>query len=169
MSRFRFVSECAPDYGVKRLCGVMKVSVLATTPGSGAPLGAAVPDDASWALSSARSTGAPARPMAPPRVHAELRRLDQRCGRKRRGPPDGEGGAGWRPYPQALAHRPPRHCPGTGPGESQLRTATSGPDLGGRRHPVPDRTGLALLRRRDRPLQPPRVGWAMSTSPTPTW
>ena len=26
MSRFRFVSEFAPDYGVKRLCRVLKVS-----------------------------------------------------------------------------------------------------------------------------------------------
>ncbi len=83
MSRFRFVSEFAPDYGVKRLCRVLGVSrsgyyTWARRP----PSPHSLRDDELAGLiteihrRSRRTYGAP-------RIHAELRRLDQRCGRKR--------------------------------------------------------------------------------------
>ena len=66
MSRFRFVSDFAPDYGVKRLCRVLKVSRSGYYTWCRRP---AVPHSPprrrAGRVSSARSTGAPGGPMAP--------------------------------------------------------------------------------------------------------
>jgi transposase InsO family protein len=83
VSRFRFVSEFAPDYGVKRLCRVLRVSRSGYYTWARRPPSAhRVRDDELGSLIGeihrrSRTT------YGAPRVHAELARLDQRCGRKR--------------------------------------------------------------------------------------
>jgi putative transposase len=83
VSRFRFVSEFAPDYGVKRLCRVLKISRSGYY--AWARRGPSTHQQRDVELTEliteihrrSRTT------YGSPRVHAELRRLDQRCGRKR--------------------------------------------------------------------------------------
>ena len=65
MSRFRFVSEFAPDYGVKRLCRVLKVSrsgyyTWARRP----PSPHSAPRRRAGRVDQQRSTGARGGPMA---------------------------------------------------------------------------------------------------------
>jgi HTH-like domain len=99
-----------------------------------------------------------------PRVHAELRRLNQRCSRKRVARLMRDAGLVGACSP-ALAARPPGHRTGTGPGQPAVRPAGPGSGVGRGRDPVPHRPGLALPRRGHRSLQPPVVGWAMSDRP----
>lgn len=83
MSRFRFVADHHDAYGVKRLCTVLGVSRSGYYAWRDRPPSAhTVRDDELVGLCreihirSRRTYGSP-------RVHAELRRLDQRCSRKR--------------------------------------------------------------------------------------
>jgi putative transposase len=92
-----------------------------------------------------------------PRVHAELRRLNQRCSRKRVARLMRDAGLVGACSP-ALAARPPGHRTGTGPGQSAVRPAGPGSGVGRGRDPVPHRPGLALPRRGHRSLQPPCRG-----------
>ena len=83
MSRFRFVSEFAPDYGVKRLCRVLKVSRSGYYTWCRRPPSPHSLRDDELAGLIAEIHRRSRRTYGAPRVHAELRRLDQRCGRKR--------------------------------------------------------------------------------------
>ena len=83
MSRFRFVSEFAPDYGVKRLCRVLKVSRSGYYTWGRRPPSPHSVRDAELAELIGDIHRRSRRTYGAPRVHAELRRLDQRCGRKR--------------------------------------------------------------------------------------
>lgn len=83
MSRFRFVSEFAPDYGVKRLCGVLRVSRSGYYTWARRPPSAHRVRDAELVGLIGEIHRRSRRTYGAPRVHAELRRLDQRCGRKR--------------------------------------------------------------------------------------
>ncbi len=83
MSRFRFVSEFAPDYGVKRLCRVLKVSRSGYYTWARRPPSSHSVRDAELAGLITEIHRRSRRTYGAPRVHAELCRLDQRCGRKR--------------------------------------------------------------------------------------
>lgn len=83
MSRFRFVSEFAPDYGVKRLCRVLKVSRSGYYTWCRRPPSPHSVRDVELAELIGDIHRHSRRTYGAPRVHAELRRLDQHCGRKR--------------------------------------------------------------------------------------
>lgn len=83
MTRFRFVSDHAEKYGVKRICSTLKVSrsgyydwkrrAESKHARRDAELGSLIGE----IHQRSRTT------YGAPRIHAELRRLDQRCGKKR--------------------------------------------------------------------------------------
>ena len=83
MTRFRFVSEHASTYGVKRVCAVLRVSRSGYYAWKGrAPSARAVRNEELSNLIAeihrrSRTT------YGAPRVHAELRRLGQVCAKKR--------------------------------------------------------------------------------------
>ena len=158
VSRFRFVSEYAGDYGVKRLCRVLGVS-----------------RSGYYAWAAAR------RPRAQARV--ELTTLITEIHRRSRTtygapgstpssgastngapgsgwPPHGQRGPGGGPCPEALAPRSTRRRARSRSREAELQPPRADRAVGGRCHPVLDHRGLAVLRRRRRPLQPTgrRVG-----------
>jgi putative transposase len=83
VSRFRFVSEFAPDYGVKRLCRVLKVSRSGYYTWAGRPPSAHAVRDAELSGLISEIHRRSRTTYGAPRVHAELRRLDQRCAKKR--------------------------------------------------------------------------------------
>ena len=83
MSRFRFVVDHLDAYGVKRLCTVLGVSRSGYYAWRDRPPSAhAMRDDELGGLCREIHTRS-RRTYGSPRVHAELRRLDQRCSRKR--------------------------------------------------------------------------------------
>jgi putative transposase len=83
VSRFRFVSEFAPDYGVKRLCRVLKVSRSGYYTWWRRPPSAHSIRDGELSELISDIHRRSRRTYGAPRVHAELARLDQHCGRKR--------------------------------------------------------------------------------------
>lgn len=83
MSRFRFVSEHRDTYGVKRLCRVLEVSRSGFYAWAGRPPSARAVRDVQLAGLIGEVHRRSRRTYGAPRVHAELRRLDQRCSRKR--------------------------------------------------------------------------------------
>ncbi len=83
MTRFRFVSDHAADYGVTRLCRTLHVSRSGYYAWKGRPLSAHAKRDQQLSeligdihRNSRTTYGAP-------RVHAELKRLDEPCAKKR--------------------------------------------------------------------------------------
>jgi putative transposase len=83
VSCFRFVSEHRHAYGVKRLCRVLEVSRSGFYAWNGRPPSARTTRDAELAGLIGEVHQRSRRTYGAPRVHAELRRLDQRCSRKR--------------------------------------------------------------------------------------
>ena len=83
MSRFRFVSEHRHAYGVKRLCRVLEVSRSGFYAWQERPPSTRAIRDAELAGLIGEVHRRSRRTYGAPRVHAELRRLDQRCSRKR--------------------------------------------------------------------------------------
>jgi putative transposase len=83
VSRFRFVSEFAPDYGVKRLCHLLHVSRSGYYAWQGRPPSPRARRDAELTTLITEIHRRSRTTYGAPRVHAELRRLDQRCGKKR--------------------------------------------------------------------------------------
>ena len=83
MSRFRFVSEHRHAFGVKRLCRVLEVSRSGFYAWQGRPPSARAIRDAELGGLIVEVHQRSRRTYGAPRVHAELRRLDQRCSRKR--------------------------------------------------------------------------------------
>ena len=83
MTRFRFVSDHAEDYGVKRMCGVLKVSRSGYYDWKKRPLSAHATRDAELETLICEIHQRSRTTYGAPRIHAELRRLDQRCAKKR--------------------------------------------------------------------------------------
>jgi len=83
VSRFRFVSEHRHAFGVKRLCRVLEVSRSGFYAWQGRPPSARAIRDAELGGLIVEVHQRSRRTYGAPRVHAELRRLDQRCSRKR--------------------------------------------------------------------------------------
>jgi len=83
VSRFRFVSEHRRAFGVKRLCRVLEVSRSGFYAWQGRPPSARAIRDAELGGLIVEVHQRSRRTYGAPRVHAELRRLDQRCSRKR--------------------------------------------------------------------------------------
>jgi transposase InsO family protein len=83
VSRFRFVSEHRDAYGVKRLCRVLEVSRSGFYAWVDRPPSLRSVRDAALSGLIAELHQRSRRTYGAPRVHAELRRLDQRCSRKR--------------------------------------------------------------------------------------
>ena len=83
MSRFRFVSEFASDYGVKRLCRVLKVSRSGYYTWCRRPPSPHSVRDAELAELIGDIHRRSRRTYGSTRIHAELRRIDQHWGRKR--------------------------------------------------------------------------------------
>jgi putative transposase len=83
VSRFRFVSEFAPDYGVKRLCRVLKISRSGYYTWARRGPSPHTKRDVELTTLITEIHRRSRTTYGSPRVHAELRRLDQRCGRKR--------------------------------------------------------------------------------------
>jgi len=83
VSRFRFVSEHRHAYGVKRLCRVLEVSRSGFYAWDGRPPSGRAVRDAELAELIDEVHQRSRRTYGAPRVHAELRRLNQSCSRKR--------------------------------------------------------------------------------------
>jgi transposase InsO family protein len=83
VTRFRFVSDHATNYGVKRMCGVLKVSRSGYYDWKKRPLSAHATRDAELETLICEIHQRSRTTYGAPRVHAELRRLDQRCAKKR--------------------------------------------------------------------------------------
>ena len=83
MSRLRFVSEFAPDYGVKRLCRIVGASRSGYHTWTRRPPSAHSIRDAELAPLIGEIHRRSRTTYGAPRVHAELRRLDRRCAKKR--------------------------------------------------------------------------------------
>ena len=83
MTRFRFVSDYATEYGVKRMCRVLKVSRSGYYDWRGRGESKHAKRDAELAALIGEIHQRSRTTYGAPRVHAELRRLDQRCGKKR--------------------------------------------------------------------------------------
>jgi transposase InsO family protein len=83
VSRFRFVSEHRHVFGVKRLCGVLEVSRSGFYAWERRPPSARAVRDTELAGLIAEVHQRSRRTYGAPRVHAELRRLNERCSRKR--------------------------------------------------------------------------------------
>jgi putative transposase len=83
VSRFRFVSEHRHAYGVKRLCRVLEVSRSGFYAWQGRPPSPRAVRDAELGGMIVEVHQRSRRTYGAPRVHAELRRLNQRCSRKR--------------------------------------------------------------------------------------
>jgi putative transposase len=121
VSRFRFVSDHRGAYGVKRLCRILEVSRSGFYAWVGRPPSARAVRDAKLTEVIAKVHQRSRRTYGAPRIHAELRRLDQRCSRKRvarlmriNGLIGVHARRRWRKGPA-------RHCAGTGSGEPPVR------------------------------------------------
>jgi transposase len=85
VSRFRFVSEHRAEFGVKRLCRVLEVSRSGFYAWSGRPPSVRTVRDAELAVLIVEAHHRSRLTYRARRIHAELRRLDQRCSRRGRG------------------------------------------------------------------------------------
>ena len=83
MNRFRFVSDHAADFGVTRLCKALKMSRSGYYDWKRRPISAHAKRDGELAELIEEIHTRSRTTYGSPRVHAELRRLDQRCSRKR--------------------------------------------------------------------------------------
>jgi hypothetical protein len=83
VSRFRFDSEHRGAFGVKRLCRVLEVSRSGFYAWECRPPSAGAVRDAELGGLIVEVHQRSRRTYGAPRVHAELRHLDQRCSRKR--------------------------------------------------------------------------------------
>ena len=83
MTCFRFVSDHATEYGVKRMCSTLKVSRSGYYDWKRRPLSAHTIRDAELETPICEIHQRSRTTYGAPRVHAELRRLDQRCATKR--------------------------------------------------------------------------------------
>ena len=83
MTRYRFVSDHAADYGVTRLCKALKMSRSGYYDWKSRPVSAHARRDGELAELIEEIHTRSRTTYGSPRVHAELRRLDQRCSRKR--------------------------------------------------------------------------------------
>lgn len=83
MTRFRFVSDHAADYGVKRLCRVLHLSRSGYYDWKGRPISEHGKRDAELSELIEEIHTRSRTTYGSPRIHAELRRLDQRCSKKR--------------------------------------------------------------------------------------
>ena len=83
MTRFRFVSDYAKQYGVKRMCSTLKVSRSGYYDWIRRPPSAHTTRDNELKTLICEIHQRSRTTYGAPRIHAELRRLDQRCGKKR--------------------------------------------------------------------------------------
>ena len=83
MTRFRFVSDHAEEYGVMRMCKVRKVSRSGYFDWKRRGVSENAKRDAELAQLIGEFHQRSRTTHGAPRVHAELRRLDKRCGKKR--------------------------------------------------------------------------------------
>ena len=83
MIRFRFVSDHAQEYGVTRMCKVLKVSRSGYYDWKSREESEHTKRDSELAQLIGEIHQRSRTTYGAPRVHAELRRLDQRCGKKR--------------------------------------------------------------------------------------
>lgn len=83
MTRFRFVSDHAADYGVKRLCRVLHLSRSGYYDWKSRPVSEHAKRDEELGELIAEIHTRSRTTYGSPRIHAELRRLDQRCSKKR--------------------------------------------------------------------------------------
>jgi len=83
VTRFRFVSDHAENYGVKRTCTVLKVSRSGYYDWKRRGESKHAKRDAELETLICEIHRRSRTTYGSPRIHAELRRLDQRCGRKR--------------------------------------------------------------------------------------
>jgi putative transposase len=83
VTRFRFVSDYAEEYGVKRLCTVFEVSRSGYYDWRRRPESKHATRDAELGSLITEIHQRSRTTYGAPRIHAELRRLDHRCGRKR--------------------------------------------------------------------------------------
>jgi transposase InsO family protein len=83
VTRFRFVSDHATEYGVKRMCKVLKVSRSGYYDWKSRGESKHAKRDAELVALIGEIHQRSRTTYGAPRVHAELRRLDQRCGKKR--------------------------------------------------------------------------------------
>jgi len=83
VTRYRFVSDHAADYGVTRLCKALKMSRSGYYDWKSRPVSAHARRDGELAELIEEIHTRSRTTYGSPRVHAELRRLDQRCSRKR--------------------------------------------------------------------------------------
>ena len=83
MTRFRFVSDHAENYGVKRTCTVLNVSRSGYYDWKRRGESKHAKRDAELETLICEIHRRSRTTYGSPRIHAELRRLDQRCGRKR--------------------------------------------------------------------------------------
>jgi putative transposase len=81
--RFQFVSEHSPHYGVKRLCRIMGVSRSGYYEWRDRPPSSHAVRDAELTALIGEIHRRSRTTYGAPRIHAELRRLDHRCGKKR--------------------------------------------------------------------------------------
>jgi transposase InsO family protein len=83
VTRFRFVSDHAGEFGIKRMCSTLKVSRSGYYDWKhrAASKHATRDDELAGLITEIHQRSRTT--YGAPRVHAELRRLDQRCGRKR--------------------------------------------------------------------------------------
>jgi transposase InsO family protein len=83
VTRFRFVSDHAADYGVKRLCRVLHLSRSGYYDWKSRPVSEHAKRDEELGELIAEIHTRSRTTYGSPRIHAELRRLDQRCSKKR--------------------------------------------------------------------------------------
>jgi transposase InsO family protein len=83
VTRFRFVSDHATEYGVKRMCKVLRVSRSGYYDWNSRGESKHAKRDAELVALIGEIHQRSRTTYGAPRVHAELRRLDQRCGKKR--------------------------------------------------------------------------------------
>jgi transposase InsO family protein len=83
VSRFRFVSDHQEIYGVKRLCRVLKISRSGYYAWKGRPRSVRAVRDVELTVLIGEIHRRSRTTYGAPRVHAELRRLDERCAKKR--------------------------------------------------------------------------------------
>lgn len=83
MTRFRFVSDHATEYGVKRMCKVLEVSRSGYYDWRRRPPSAQFKRDAELKTLIGEIHQRSRTTYGAPRIHAELRRLDLRCAKKR--------------------------------------------------------------------------------------
>lgn len=166
--RFRSVADHRHAYGVKRLCRVLAVSRSGFYAFLNRPRSPRQVADTDFAKTITGIYQRSRCTYGAPRVHAELARRGVCAAAS--GSPDWCGPPpGRRARPTPLAHRPLRRCGRrTRSGTPQLQPDRPESALGRRGHPVPDRGGLALPRRRAEQTSPTRQQQPRPRSTSPS-